>query len=217
FKVRFRAHGASSLDIMHWYLDNIRIYAVCTPPLGLTYTESHNTVNLSWNAPECASDVMLQGYYIYRTDSTGMAPYQLLNIVPVSAASYADILSLTGVGAYRYFVTAAFNDPFTNLFLCESPGADTIAVLFPAVGIAEKADGKIIIWPNPATEEVNIMCNDMITGIEVMNAAGQSVYINRNTWLKALKISVRTLRCGVYFMKVSTTKSIHSIKIAVTR
>ena len=35
-KVRFRAAGANSDDILHWYVDNIHIYGICNSPIGLT-------------------------------------------------------------------------------------------------------------------------------------------------------------------------------------
>jgi len=53
FQIRFRAHGVHSQDILHWFVDNISLYAVCRPPINLTYTASHYAVNLSWQPPDC--------------------------------------------------------------------------------------------------------------------------------------------------------------------
>ncbi|MEI8006324.1 MAG: T9SS type A sorting domain-containing protein [Bacteroidota bacterium] len=56
FTIRFRAHGANSADILHWYVDNIHAYAVCRPPLNLTVNQSQYQVILSWTPPDCSYD-----------------------------------------------------------------------------------------------------------------------------------------------------------------
>ncbi|MEI6433813.1 MAG: T9SS type A sorting domain-containing protein [Bacteroidota bacterium] len=53
FKVRFRANGANSANIQHWYVDNICTYAVCTPPTALAATQSGLNTTLTWTAPNC--------------------------------------------------------------------------------------------------------------------------------------------------------------------
>jgi hypothetical protein len=53
FTIRFRAHGANSADILHWYIDNIHVYAVCRPPLDLIVTQSQYQVMLTWSPPDC--------------------------------------------------------------------------------------------------------------------------------------------------------------------
>ncbi|MEI6901259.1 MAG: hypothetical protein WCL00_15395, partial [Bacteroidota bacterium] len=35
FRVRFRANGANSADMLYWYVDNICVYGSCNPPLHL--------------------------------------------------------------------------------------------------------------------------------------------------------------------------------------
>ncbi|MFZ4572132.1 MAG: T9SS type A sorting domain-containing protein, partial [Bacteroidales bacterium] len=429
FKVRFRAHGANSLDILHWYIDNIKVYAVCTPPSALAYTQSHNTVNLSWAAPNCVNeqpftiiwddgsyesgwtsgggerhygnmfpltpgssgyltsfDVMfnnmdgscspisvrfdvyddtqtligssapftqgtdvwqnvtvpsipfsgtfyglayvnntgtrpnyssldtdgphaaddygirvdaagvwqtigaysgtpgvflvrangmmfgkdlksfsimpgqtltskantttnsnssemtigkfdsynqpgyglilpnnpasgsLQGYNVYRTDSTAQAStFHKLNSTVVSATAYTDIIPLTGLGNYKYYVTSVYNDSLANAFLCESPGTDTIAVQFPHVGIVEIGKGQIMVYPNPATDNVNVKSDYTINAIEVMNYTGQTVYNNTTVSGKTAQFNVSNLQSGIYFVKVSTEQGARSVKITVIR
>ena len=53
FRIGFRATGAHSNDILHWYVDNIQIYAQCRPPRDLLYWQSQWTVNLTWEPPGC--------------------------------------------------------------------------------------------------------------------------------------------------------------------
>jgi hypothetical protein len=102
-----------------------------------------------------------------------------------------------------------------NEILCEA-SSDTITVTFPAVGINEQTNGQIMVYPNPATEVVNIRSNYTITGIDVMNFVGQTVYTINNVDAKTTKLNVSTFMTGVYFVKVSTTEGIRTVKITVT-
>jgi hypothetical protein len=54
FQVRFRANGPSSGNILHWYLDNIHMYAVCHPPTTLAGHQNQFTTTLTWVAPVCS-------------------------------------------------------------------------------------------------------------------------------------------------------------------
>jgi hypothetical protein len=236
FKVRFRAHGVNSLNMLRWCVDNIRVYAVCISPSDLTFAESNNTVSLSWTEPDCANKQMymtqredgssprgisspagsLSGYNVWRTDSTGLEPYARLNGLPVTETAFTDVLPLTGIGNYRYYVTAVFNDTITGAFLCESPGSDTVTVLFPATGVTEPANRVIVISPNPASEFVNIMSDYGISGIDVMNFAGQTVYSARKMNSKTAKLNVAAFKTGVYFVKVSTGEAVRTVKITVS-
>jgi hypothetical protein len=57
FKVRFRAAGANSADILHWYVDNVHIYAKCNPPVQLANpSTSGYDVTLTWSEPICGSE-----------------------------------------------------------------------------------------------------------------------------------------------------------------
>jgi len=427
FKVRFRAHGAHSLDILHWYVDNICMYAVCNRPLTLTYTESHNTVNLSWLVPTCkasgppahwihwddgvnflsigtggaadfdiagywtssqiaslsggsitkisfypnsagaaafrarvytgdpsgtptlvcdqavptvtydqwntvvlntpvlidvskglmiamnvnatsgwpagcdagpaidgSGDMMLwqgawvtlislnpsldynwnvqgyvetvkgatepivltqpiqpmssgsisasghiasstnaifnkggneaqgasilMGYNVYRTDSTAnMSTSHKINSNLVTGLTYTDLIPLVGWGTYKYNVTAVMNDSITNTFLCESPNSDTVTVQFPHVGITEIGNGQIMVYPNPATDNVNVKSDFTVTSIEVMNYTGQTVYRNTTVNSKTTQFNVSTLQAGIYFVKVATDQGARTLKITVTR
>jgi hypothetical protein len=53
FKVRFRANGVNSGDILHWYVDNIHIYGVCHAPQTLAGVQNQFTTTLTWVAPDC--------------------------------------------------------------------------------------------------------------------------------------------------------------------
>jgi hypothetical protein len=158
------------------------------------------------------------GYNVYRTDVGAQPPYNKLNASPVTATTYTDVIPLpeSNYGLYKYYVTALFNDSQANTFLCESPGSDTVEVQFPAVGINDPSAGSILIYPNPATEVVNVKSEATISTIEVMNFVGQSVFTVNTVDSRTAKISVTTMRSGVYFVKVTTTEGVRTAKITVT-
>ena len=424
FKVRFKASGANSANILHWYVDNINVYAVCNRPLALTGTQKHDTINLSWNAPSCASgevidlifddgtaetqvfitggsggvgnifpvgptmtgkiigfDVygvstnggtagltrvnvydnnknligtspdfntvldgwahvnvdsipftgqfyaltdltdagdfnglgldqngpfatsdltwtylaptwsllsaygfpqtvamvrakvyipydlksaatlapvtkqtsppqkpssrihvancksgtffggtqgiysgnldgsIVNGYNVYRTDKSGVAPFNKLNSALVTVRSYKDVIGnlVSLYGDYKYFVTASYKDTIANAFLCESPGSDTVAFKWPAVGIVEIGHGQITVYPNPANDNVNVSSDYTINSIDVMNYVGQTVYQNLKVDGKTTRFNVSNLQAGIYFVKVATEQGTRTVKITVTR
>ena len=53
FRIRFRASGANSADILGWEVDNISVYAICLPATNLTGEAQGNEVQLYWSPPDC--------------------------------------------------------------------------------------------------------------------------------------------------------------------
>jgi hypothetical protein len=175
-------------------------------------TYNHATMGIQKSASDSST---LIGYNVYRTDTTGTGPYSLLNSAPVTVTTYVDNYPSTfTTGFFRYYVTSTFNDSETGLPLCES-SSDTVIVDL-SIGVEELTSGQVMVYPNPATENVTVKSSYTISGIEVMNFVGQTVYSNSNVAAKTAKINVTTLRSGVYFVKVSTDQGVRTVKITVT-
>jgi hypothetical protein len=167
---------------------------------------------------KAASDSsILTGYNVYRTGDAGVAPFTKLNSSPVTALTYVDVHpSTTPLGSkWKYFVTSYFKNSEDQSFLCEA-SSDTILVLFPATGMNELTNGQVMIYPNPATEVVNIKSDYTINSIDVINFIGQTVYTSNKVDAKTAKIDVTTFKVGVYFVKVSTSEGVRTVKITVT-
>ena len=157
------------------------------------------------------------GYNVYRTGDLGTGPFSKLNSTPISALTYLDVHpSTTPKGSkWKYFVTTYFTYSPNGDYLCES-SSDTITVDFPHVGLTELSSGQIMIYPNPATERVNVKSDYTITRLDVINFTGQTVYSSSNVDAKTAGIDVTTFNAGVYFVKVSTVEGVRSVKITVT-
>ena len=53
FKIRFRAEGMNSAGIEDWYIDNIKIFMKCNPPVNLSVQNTtNNEITLTWSEPE---------------------------------------------------------------------------------------------------------------------------------------------------------------------
>jgi hypothetical protein len=180
-----------------------------------------DTKNYTQMGPVKDSDSsQIIGYNVYRTDLGAQPPYNKLNSAPVTATTYLDVLpnnSSSDYGQYKYYVTSVFNDSQTNTFLCESPGLDTIMIQFPAVGVNEIGKENVQIYPNPATQFVNVKSTLAIHQIEVMNFVGQTITTMKNVESKTARIDVSTVSAGVYFVKVYTSEGVRTAKITVTR
>ena len=102
FKIRFRANGAHSNDILHWYIDNINVYAMCKPATDLVGDALGNDAKLTWKAPKCGSaggNILNEGF------ESGLFPPQFFTqiITNTTAAnttwSQSDASALWGVHA----------------------------------------------------------------------------------------------------------------------
>ena len=150
------------------------------------------------------------GYNVWRLDP-GATDYVLLTPTPQADTFYVDG-PMGAMGIYNYYVTALFEENE-----CESGSSDTVAVEYPAVGMNELGAGEIRIFPNPASEIVNIQSDYTIQQVEVMNFIGQEVYTKSGMDAKATKVNVTNLQPGVYFVKVTTDQGVRAVKITVTR
>jgi hypothetical protein len=227
FKVRFRANGTNSIDILHWYVDNIHIYGHCHPPETLAGYQNQFTTTLTWNAPECGSGSLLPhspagslllGYNVWRTPDNATSPFWQINTGIINELTYQDIHpdTIGSATSWSYYVTAVFQDslnPGTDL--CE-PASDTITVLFPTVSLNELTNSLLSLYPNPATNIVNIVSANEIRTIEMLNFTGQRIFADKYVNRKNIKLNVSSFKSGIYFVKVTTTYGIRVAKITVT-
>jgi hypothetical protein len=197
-------------------LDPTGVKPVFGSTAGTTNLGTHESVQVPLTMTDNAEGSELMGYNIWRTDETGIPPYNQLNSSLLTDTTYTDVYPDTlSVGEFYYYVTAIYNNEADNSFLCESITSDTVFV-FIGAGINEPGSGAISIYPNPATNYVTVKSDYTMSRIEVMNFTGQTV-INSNVETKASKINLTTLKAGVYFVKVTTTEGIHTVKITVMR
>ena len=82
------------------------------------------------------------------------------------------------------------------------------------VGIQENDLGNISIYPNPATNLVNIESDVQINSIQIINYTGQVVY-NQHTSGNNVQVNTNDLSSGVYFVNISTSEGIATQKLLI--
>ena len=165
-------------------------------------------------APASSDSSIIQGYNVYRSENYGVLPFTKINTVPLATLSYSDAHphNLPRNSYWRYYVTRLYTNSADSTVVCE-PSTDTVLSLY--LGVHEQNPAQIIIYPNPADNQVNVKSDYAITAIEIFNFLGREVYINRKLSDTAARIDVSDFGAGVYLVKVSTGEGVYSEKITV--
>jgi hypothetical protein len=164
------------------------------PPQNLWgYEILPNIAFLSWQAPEPTGDLL--GYNIYRNN-------EKINPAIVSNLFYED--SLTNPSQYFYHITAVYPE-------CEA-SSDTISLLI--TNLPEKENRGINIFPNPATNFVNIKSQSSISQISIINNFGQMVFEAENPG-ETIWVNTSNFPKGVYVVRIHTTKGICFKKLII--
>jgi hypothetical protein len=86
--------------------------------------------------------------------------------------------------------------------------------LSTAEDIAIENSNNLIIYPNPAYNEVNIKAQgEMIIDFSLYNMNGQLIFMKNNPKAKTEKLSLFLLPKGVYILKVRTHKNVYTRKV----
>jgi hypothetical protein len=153
----------------------------------------------------------LLGYNVYRLDPDSVNYYKR-NQSLLSDTTFFETVPV--YGQYHYFVTAVFE---TGDIDCESDSSNILPIdIVPGINDPIN-NGSIMVYPNPATDIVNVKSNYTISQIEVLNYIGQTVYNRTNLEAKTDKINVANFQTGVYFVKVTTDQGVRTVKITVTK
>jgi len=164
------------------------------PPLNLEgYEILPNIAFLSWQVPDPSGDLL--GYNIYRNN-------EKINPDIVSNLFYED--SLTNPSQYFYHITAVYPE-------CEA-SSDTISLVI--TNLPEKENRGINIFPNPATNFVNIKSQSSISQISIINNFGQMVFEAENPG-ETIWVNTSNFPKGVYVVRIHTTKGICFKKLII--
>ena len=90
---------------------------------------------------------------------------------------------------------------------------DTVVIDPMKVGIEENALANVLIYPNPATDILNISGLEGSGTIAVFNAVGQETMAIPFNNSERMKLNLSELVSGVYFVQISTEKGIVTHKL----
>ncbi len=172
---------------------------------------------------EKPNDNPVSGYNVYRSQDLVNYPYPpliytKLNTAVISGTTYSDVHPsyIVPGTAWMYFVKDVFNNSIDNTFLCEA-SSDTLLVNFPDTGFNDLDTSEILVYPNPANDQVKIESPSIIKSVEVLNFMGQTVFAGNTVNDKKLQINVSTWVGGVYIIRIITEDGIGTTKIIVAK
>ena len=108
-------------------------------------------------------------------------------------------------GVASYVTTSSIDFPDANFFITVTGSEET-------AGTIEFGSSSVSVYPNPATDIINISLKNGATveNVEIVNLAGQSVFASKS----ANTANVSFLPAGVYVVKVKDSKGVtHTSKI----
>ena len=149
-----------------------------------------------------------QSFKVYRSEDN--EDYKEIANIASSENNYFDVIDTDGV--YYYQVTACSN-------ACESMPAvtsdfDSDYVMVEVLSLDEN-NISAIIYPNPASERLNISAEDL-TNISVYTMLGQKVVdVNLNT--DEYTLDVKDLDNGVYMLKVLSRKGAFTRRVCISK
>jgi hypothetical protein len=177
---------------MNKYVGTLAPGSFLSPVTNLVAQPLDNSVHLTWNEPVTPP----LSYNIYRNDTLiSNTPSLQYHDYPVSN------------GQQVYCVSAVYD-------LGESPRTCTVAWL--TVGVPNTDDAAFKVYPNPATEVINIVTPVQFSEVRMINTMGQLVYRNTSGGTN-LHILTEGFEPGMYILQISTGTQVISKKVSVNR
>ena len=201
FRIRFLATGSASTGIYYWYIDNIYVYAECSPPLNLSGSYLNDSVYLEWSSPACdflksdpvITGTMIDGYNIYRSDDFGES-FHLIDALPVKDTQYVDH-NVVFQGYHEYYVTTLYD-------VCESIPSDTAIVEYLNL-IEYPGNEPFRINPVPAKNELTITLSENFKIIRVFNFYGHLMHQQMIGKEKVITVNTATYAAGPYLVQLT--------------
>jgi len=157
--------------------------------VGWSHLSSNPNLPYNWNIrANLEGDVIPQWLSINPTSGTIVAGDSVASEVTCDASTLA-------IGTYTATMRFISNDPV-------NPTVD-VPVTFTVAGVGMGENNKlgVAVYPNPATDVINVLANDKINGITITDFTGKLVYTGTST-----SINVSNFSTGVYFIQTITDK-----------
>jgi hypothetical protein len=132
---------------------------------------------------------------------------------PIVHARIVTTDNLSGVHAVRFGISGvvALTASENEVELTAIP--DTVIIDPTKVGIEENAPSNVLVYPNPATDILNISGLNGTGSIMVFNAVGQEMMTVPFNNSERMKLNLSELVSGVYFIQIRTENGIVTHKL----
>ncbi|MBR5984123.1 MAG: leucine-rich repeat protein [Bacteroidales bacterium] len=184
--ISIEAHANDGYEFASWSDDNIDNPRQITVTADATYVASFNEVS---SAPEYTITVISANPN--QGTVTGGGTFHEGTVISIEAHAN---------DGYE-FASWSDNNTENPRQITVTGDATYVASFIPATGIEENANLEIALFPNPATNILNITSSETISEIEIVNALGQIVYraeVNGEN----VVCDVEGLTAGVYVVRI---------------
>jgi hypothetical protein len=155
-----------------------------------------DNITLTWTAPTgCLTP---DGYNVYRDDV-------MINTGLVTEPTFVD--QLDEDGTYVYAVTAVY-------YFGESALSMTVSVYIEITGITQHYQGELLVFPNPASEYVQIQAEIELVRIILLDNSGKTVR-TESALEKHHRLDVSQFERGIYYLRMETREGMAIRKITV--
>ncbi len=205
------------IEASSFYFDDFKIETdVILPPLFLPPTNllldwDNQDVHLSWESPAISTKAIINSL-LESIGSKNLTGYNIYHNFPNGSFDFLAFTTLTnyidedGVfDTHCYKVTAIYDDG-------ESDPTDEVCVLF--TGNNTTFDQNLSIFPNPASDVVNIKSDIQIKNVKVYNYSGQIIR-NEKADTKFYQINTSQFEAGIYFLSIETKEGVVSERVVV--
>jgi len=144
--------------------------------------------------------------------TTGMAPddFTMLNtsVIEVPVAWTEQTFDISAYDGEQVYVAIQCVSQDAFVFMIDDVMVESIT------GIEENELCSISIYPNPATNLVNIESEDIINSIQIINYTGQLIY-TQHTSGNTVQVNTNDFPSGVYFVNINTSEGITTQKLLI--
>jgi hypothetical protein len=147
--------------------------------------------------------------------------YEMYDFVPaeegVEAYTYLDTETVTGI-CYSYQVTCVWE---SETDYCESapgmslefPDEDFVYICINSVEDTQLSE--LSLYPNPASDRVNVTSNVAMNSVSVLNYVGQVVYTAELSGENAIELNTSGYEAGVYVVQITTANGIVTKRVVI--
>ena len=184
--------------------NQVEITFTTPAPTSLVGEVNGNSVELSWTEPNGGLNPMadLMGYNIYHKEEGGS--FEMLDFVEMPEFMHEDI---TTYGTHSYYVIAVFEGG-------ESNPSNIVDVQLVISGIEEELSNTTAVYPNPASDLVNIQSEYEMKSVKIFNQSGQVLKVQQLN-SKNQQINITDIPAGLYVFVINTEQGTISKRIFI--
>ncbi len=208
FKATIKNGGTSPLPTVNWYYNGNLLFTH-TDSLSLAYIKLNDSVYCTVSSTlSCAYPQQVQSNLILFNHYGITLPIVNLNgqsLISTSAYSYQWFLNDTLIAGATGQTIAPTSDGNYSVQVWDSLGCTAISseYVYLTTRINKYDKNKMIVFPNPTRDFINIEYPSRISYIQIFDAMGKSLYFQK-TSSNSIKVPVKEFNQGRYTIAVMT-------------